>query len=304
MSKAPWLALALIGCSSGEGAGKGNVQVFIVPEASIASGVEAGDGDENMHDGWTATYSRFLITVGNFRAKSSSSGDAIAGPQVYVLDLKKAPAGGYVTFDKRDLPSVRFDKVGEDMPAAAVGARLLPPTTDADAKLMIDNGYALYVEGEIRKADGQSCSPTKPTDCVAATSIRFKWGFAMGTSFDDCASAQGDTGFAIPQGGTVAVKPTLHGDHWFFTDITQGAEVSKRYAQYIADSDLDRNGETTLEELGRVKAADVFPSDRYKISGCVGGGVIATALDYVKCQARTIHDFQGDGECATRGILK
>jgi hypothetical protein len=31
---------------------------------------------------------------------------------------------------------------------------------------------------------------------------------------------------------------------------------------------------------------------------------IATALDYVKAQARTLHDFQGDGECPTRAILK
>ena len=33
-------------------------------------------------------------------------------------------------------------------------------------------------------------------------------------------------------------------------------------------------------------------------------GPIATAWDYVRSQARTIHDFQGDGECATRTVLK
>jgi hypothetical protein len=294
--------LALLACSSSSG-GKGNVQVFIDPEASITEGVAAGDGDENMRDGWSVTYTRFLVTVGNFRARSSSTGHSVRDATIYVLDLKKAPPGGYVTFSARDLDAERYDKVGQDMPAAAPGARALPPTTDADVRLMIDKGYSIYVEGSLSKADGQSCVPGKPMDCVPAKTISFKWGFAMATSFDDC-EAQGVPGFAIPAGGTTQVKPTIHGDHWFFVDMTEGAEVTKRYAQYIADSDLDRDGETTLDELSRVRAADVFPSDKYRLSGAVGGVPIATALDYVKGQARTIHDFQGDGECPTRAILK
>ena len=191
------------------------------------------------------------------------------------------------------------------MPAATAAAKKLGAITDADFKLMVDNGYSLYFEGEMTKADGKSCIPGKmPADCVDAPKVTFKWGFAMGTSFDDCAPAQGDTGFVVPNGGTVQAKPTIHGDHWFFSDLTEGAEVTTRLAQYIADADLDRNGETTLAELMEVKAADAFPTDKYKLSGGVGGLPIATAYDYVKSQARTIHDFQGDGECPTRAILK
>ena len=307
-----WLAgaaVVCVACSSNENGstpttGKGNLQVFLVPEETITGGLEPGEDEENIHDGWAVKYTRFLITVGNFRAKSSSGGQTLSDPNLYVLDMINAPTAGYVTLDKKDLAAVRFDKVGEDMPAAATGVKGLPPTTDADVKFMIEKGYSLYFEGEMTKADGQSCTPGKPTECVDAKSVKFKWGFAMGTSFDDCASAQGDTGFAVPQGGTVQVKPTIHGDHWFFSDITEGAEITKRYAQYIADSDLDHNGETTLDELANVKAADAFPATKYRLSGCVGGGVIATAFDYVKCQARTLHDFQGDGECPTRTILK
>lgn len=290
--------------SGGVGGGTGNVQLFIVPEDSIVSGVAAGTDKENLQDGWTVTYKKFLVTIGGFRARSTLGGKNIGDATLFVLDLKNAPPGGYVTVSLQGVDALRYDKVGEDMPAASPVARALPPTTSADAKLMSDNGYALYFEGEMTKPDGQSCKPSDPKSCKPAPKITFKWGFAMGTSFDDCGSATGDTGFVVPSGGSVQVKPTIHGDHWFFSDVTQGAEVTTRYAQYIADCDLDNDGETTMDELRAVKSSDVFPSPRYKLSGTVGSTPIATAFDYVKAQARTIHDFQGDGECPTRAILK
>jgi hypothetical protein len=296
----------LAAACSGDGdsaAGKGNAEVFVDAEESITSGIEAGAGDENIQDGWSVTYTKFLITVGNFRAKSSSSNIAVSDPSVYVLDLKNAPSGGYVIKRFTDIDAIRYDKVGNDMPVALAAAKILAPTTEADKKIMVDGGFSLYVEGSMTKADGQSCTPGTMMGCVAAKEIKFKWGFAMGTSFDDCASAQGDTGFAVASGGTVQVKPTIHGDHWFFSDLTEGAEVTKRYAQYVADADLNHDGETTIDELKMVKAADAFPATIYKISGGVDGP-IATAWDFVRSQARTVHDFQGDGECPTRTVLK
>lgn len=288
----PFVVCALTACSGGDDGptttAKGNAQVFVVPEESITDGLEPGDGDEQIQDGWKVEYTKFLVTIGNFRARSTATGKELRDPTVYVLDLKNAPAAGYVTASFDAIDAVRFDKVGEDMPAAAPGAKALAPTSDADLKLMVDNGYSLYVAGSMTKD---------------AKTITFAWGFAMGTSFDDCASAQGDTGFAVPQGGTVQIKPTIHGDHWFFSDITEGAEVTKRYAQFIADADADGNGEVTIDELKALKAADAFPTDKYKLSGGLDGP-IATAWDYVKAQARTIHDFQGDGECPTRAVLK
>ncbi len=296
----------LVACSGSEAAvGKGNVQVFVVPEDTISAGLEPGTGLENLVDGWKVEYTRFLVTVGNFRARSSATGAALSDPTVWVLDLKNAPAGGYVTFETKGVDAVTYDKVGEDMPAAGPSAKALPPTTAADLALMKSNGYALYVEGVMTKPDGQSCKPGSrdPKDCVAATKITFRWGFAMGTGFDDCGK-DGKAGFAVPAGGTAGIKPTLHGDHWFFTDLTEGVEVTSRRAQYLADADLDHDGETTLAELKAVKAADAFPTDLYKLSGAIGGKPISTAYDFVEAQARTLHDFQGDGECPTRTVLR
>jgi hypothetical protein len=301
----PIFALGFVACGNGGAlGGKGSVQVFVVPEDSIASGVKAGTTSETIQDGWTVDYSKFLVTIGGFRARSTSLGESVSDPTVFVLDLKNAPPGGYVTAQFTDLTAGRWDRVGEDLPVATGAARPLPPTTADEARFMTDHGYSIYFEGTLSKPDGVSCNPAKPAVCKPAPLVKFRWGFAIGTSFDDCASAQGDTGFAVPAGGSTQLKPTIHGDHWFFSDLTQGAEVTRRYAQYIADSDLDGDGETTLDELKSVKSSDVFPSPKYRLSGTVANAPIRTAFDYVQAQARTLHKFQGDGECPTRGVLK
>ena len=111
------------------------------------------------------------------------------------------------------------------------------------------------------------------------TERSLRWGLSAGTSFDDCAPETGAASFAVVSGGTVQIKPTVHGDHWFFTSITQGAEVTERRAQWIADADLDRNGETTLDELRMVRASDVFPSPTYDLSGAPVQ--VNTAFDYL-----------------------
>jgi hypothetical protein len=283
-------ALPLVsGCGDDTGASTdtGRAQIFVEPEDTIPSGLAAGTGEEDIQDGWTVTYGRFLVTIGNFRASRSDATETLSSPDIYVLDLKSAPAGGYVIAELDDVSAVRWDRFGFDLPNAKASAKVLAPTSESDRALLVENGWSIYFEGKIEK------------EGVAKT---FKWGLPAGTSFDDCATEDGAPGFAVPSGGAVQVKPTIHGDHWFFSNITAGAEITKRYAQYIADADADMNGETTIEELKALKAAAAFPSDKYNLAGALGGPV-TTAYDFVLAQARTLGDYQGEGECPTRAIL-
>jgi len=293
--------LALAGCGEDSGA-TGRVQVFVEPEDTIPDGLEPGTGEENIQDGWTVTYDKFLVAVGNFRAaRSADTSDQLSEPRVYVVDLKNVPTGGLVIAEFNDVTASRWDKVGFDLPNATATAVRSENTAQADHDFMVSNGYSLYIEATMTNPSGQSCLPTAPTDCVAATTVAFKWGLRAGTSFDDCAPESGDAGFAVPSGGTVQVKPTIHGDHWFFTNITQGAEITERRAQWIANCDTDRNGETTQGELRAVQAADVFPSPPYNLSGAILP--VNTAFAYLEAQTRTLGDFQGEGECPTRAVL-
>ena len=281
------------GCSNSasSGGGTGSVQIFVVPEDSITNGLAPGTEPENVQDGWTITYDRYLVAIGNFRARRTDTGDTLSDPSVYILDLKAAPTSGYVATELHDVAAVRWDKFGYDVPNAKPGARPLPPTRQADADFMIANGYSIYFEGSGAK-EGKTVS--------------FKWGFAAGTSFDDCASPDGVPGFAVPASGTSQVKPTLHGDHQYFDNVTQGVEITRRLAQWIATCDLDASGELTLDELKRCDVVKAMPQPPYDLTGVRdedGSGKLSV-YDFVLGQMHTFGDYQGDGECPTRTTLK
>src|SRR5258708_974816 len=80
--------VSLFACSSDEGGagGSGTVQIFVVPEDTIANGLQPGTELENVQDGWTIAYQRYLVAVGNFRARRSDNGDTATDPTIYVLD--------------------------------------------------------------------------------------------------------------------------------------------------------------------------------------------------------------------------
>lgn len=280
----------------------GNVQVFLAAEESIPNGIAAGSGDEDINDGWNLKYNKFLISIGRFRALQSGDGNEMTNTSRYILDLVKLPASGFVLFSFEDVTALRYDKVGYEINNAVEGSLKPAYLSTADYKLMTKNHYSHYVEATLTKEGGRSCQPGKPADCVDRPSLKIRWGLQAGTSFDDCAPESGAAGFAVPAGGTAQVKPTIHGDHWFFTNVTQGVELTERRAQWIADSDLNRDGETTIDELKQVSAASVFPASQYNLSGALIP--IATAYDYLEAQARTLGDFQGDGECPTRKVMK
>lgn len=289
-------ALALTtACSSsndsGDSAGNGAVQIFVVPEDSVREGLEPGTDGENIQDGWTIRYDRYLVTVGNFRAKRSDTGASIGDPRVFVLDLLNAPSSGYVVSELSGIAAGRWDKFGYDVANAKPGAITLAPTKQTDVDFMIAGGYSVYFEGSAEKGSDK---------------ISFKWGFAAGTSFDDCATDDGLPGFAVPNGGTVQVKPTLHGDHQFFDNVTQGVEITKRLAEWVKTCDADTNKELTIAELKACPIAKALPTPPYDLTSVRdqdGDGVI-TVFDYVSTQMRTFGDFQGDGECPTRAPTK
>ncbi|MCL2725667.1 MAG: hypothetical protein FWD69_14645 [Polyangiaceae bacterium] len=277
------LSLALA-CSKED---KGDLQIFVVPEDTITQGLQPGTDMENVQDGWTITYDRFLVAIGNFRATRTDTGASIGDSTVHILDLRNAPTSGYVTNTFSNIDAVRWDKFGFDMPNAKPGDTGLSPTRQEDVDFMVQNGFSVYFEGAGQK-DGKT--------------IRFKWGFSAGTSFSDCASPDGLAGFAVPASGTIQIKPTIHGDHWFFDNVTQGVEITTRLAQWLEICDADQNGDLTIAELKACDVTDALPQPPYDLTSVRdqdGDGFISV-FDYVDSQVRTIGEFQGDGECPTR----
>lgn len=273
----------------------GRVQLFVEAEDTLSEGLDPGDDLENITDGWTVRYSKVLMALGNVKASSSSSGDTLRSRDVHLLDLTRLPSSGFVLLDEQDVPAVRFDKLSYDNPSADDDTQVDDSVRDADAQMMIDEGYALYIEGAMTKDDGQSCNPATPDDCVDAPEVHFAWGISEGTSFQNCAPEDGDSGFAVAAGSTTSAAFTLHGDHWFFNGFPDGTEIVERQAQWVADADLDRDGTTSMEELQSIPASDLFPSSRYSLAG--SPIPISTAYDFLVAEAHTLGHFQGEGEC-------
>ena len=266
--------------ASGAGDGVGEVVILVAAGSGVA-GLEPGKKFENTVDGWTVSYDKLIVTVGKVAVSSTNGGDAFnfgADQRSHIFDLRQAATPQEFTAGKV-APGIY-----EDLSFAVLGAsetsQLVAPATGADYDLMVKGGYSIYMEGTLTNPVGQSCSPEDPKDCTPAPMLTFKWGLASATEFSRC------RGFTVERDQTTRVTLTIPGDHWFRSNFTPGA-LSPRRAQWIADADLDHNGETTLEELKMIKASLLFtPELDYDLAGAPLP--IDTAHDFLEAQVRTL----------------
>ena len=76
----------------------------------------------------------------------------------------------------------------------------------------------------------------------------------------------------------------------------------QRLAQWLADSDLNLDGEVTREELEQIAPSDLPElDDRYQLGGAPIP-IDASMWGYVTAQLKTQGHFQGEGECPVDGV--
>ena len=134
--------------------GIGSVQIFVEAEDTIPEGLQPGDGEEQVIDGWTVRYDKFLVVIGDFTAaRSDDSYDVLAGPEPVVVDLLNLPAGGLVLAEFTEVSAVRWDQVAYSLADANPKTRAADGTAAADLDLMTKNGWSLYIAGEISRSE-------------------------------------------------------------------------------------------------------------------------------------------------------
>lgn len=264
----------------------GAVDIVATPGPG-ASGLAPGTGKGAVIDGWEVEYVKLLVTVGDFTFRQDDGSDVVVTGG-YVIDVLALDPTG-VQIAGADLPNGPGE-LAFTIPAAAGLAPLGKNAADEDADLMNKGGFSLYVEGTLTKKDGQSCRPDQPDDCTPAPAITFRWGVPAGASYTGCTntSVTSDT-------TNIALKfPAIH---WLLNSFeTDPASLPLR-AQWIADADLDRNGETTLAELTQTKASLLFtPARGYDLTRAPF--TIDTAYDFLLAQSRAIGQ-RAWGTCAT-----
>jgi hypothetical protein len=276
------LLFPLAACGGDDAGGAGTVQVLLEAEDTIPDGLVAGTGEEDIVDGWDVTYTRYTVAFGNVTASRSADPDgALEDPAVRVIDLRSVPATGTVTATFEDVVADRFDVVGFELPVATAAATRDASVPQADFDTMVADGLSQWVSG---------------TATMGAESIDFDFRITGGVAFEHCGPEEGDTGFAVPDGGTTQAAFTIHGDHFWFNAFPEGFEGTiERRAGWLALADADADGTLTAAELDAATAATLFPAPTYSLGG--GPIPVTNGATWVRAQAYTTGHFAGEGEC-------
>lgn len=308
------LAALTAGCAidSAEPGATGDLRVVLEPEATITEGVEAGEGVESIRDGWTANYERFLAVVGDVHAKSvADPKDVRRDERVIAVDLAQLRSGGESLWKITELPAGRW-QFGYAVLGAEQADERDGSVNKADFDTMKAERWSYLFAVNLSKPEGQSCPPSALVEvpsgvssvsennagvaCYSNPNLRLEFGARAVTHYFPC-ERDGVADFSIPAGGTKTVAATLHGDHLFFNGFPEGSEGGiHRFAQWIADCDLNLDGEVTREELESVTVSQLTEfDDRYQ----TGGAPFAydNMAEYIVAQLMTQGHFEGEGEC-------
>ncbi len=308
-------ALLALACTDDVTNDPGSLTVLLDPEDVIIEGLAPGDGNENVWDGWTVEFDKYLVTVGHVDLRFSTDDDLETDDShLYVVDLTRVPSNGSELWAFDELRPGRWEFRYETS-GAAHGAEQHETVMDDDFERMVDKDSTYLVEGSITKLDGQSCppvalaSPPAATEvvgenavgnpCYEAEEVRFTFAARAETLFGPC-EIDGVPGVSVPSGGQQTSSITIHGDHLFFNGFPSGSEGGiRRLAQWWADADLDLDGLVTEDELKAISPADLL-GEEYSF----GGSPIQPLEDmytYVIAQLKTQGHYQGEGECLVDG---
>lgn len=308
--------LALSSCGEDDSAGSGTLVVSLEAEETITDGIEPGDGVEDLRDGWRLRFEQFIVTIGDIDVHLSTDESVDAHDEnVFVVDLTTVPAAGLPLWEISGLRSGRWDFY-YSTPGAADGATRHESVSEADFEELRAEDATYLLAGTLEQTTGQSCPPPSLAlpgaatalgnngaghACYANPSVSFRFVVAAETLFGPC-ELDGIPGVAISAGQTQTAATTLHGDHLLFNGFPEADEGGvMRLGQWLADSDLNLDGQVTRAELEAIAPSALGELDaRYQL----GGSPITPLTDmwqYVTGQLKTQGHMNGEGECPFDG---
>ncbi|MCB9592520.1 MAG: hypothetical protein H6719_07290 [Sandaracinaceae bacterium] len=337
-STSRWLALAasLAGCDGGapdrdagtappdagsavdSGAAGGTLSVILEAEDTITDGIAAGDTGAVIRDGWMVAFDSYVVVIGDIDVHlATDEGVEAEAPELYAVDLVSVSEAGLPLWTLTGLQTGRWE-FNYAIGGAGDGATRHDSVPEPVFAEMVAEDATYLISGELSRPDGQSCPPSAVATpgaavangntnangepCYDNPTIGFRLLIPAETAFGPCEIDE-VPGFAITGGGATTVAATVHGDHLFFNGFPEGDEGGvTRLAQWLADCDLNVDGEVTRAELELVAPADLAELDaRFQL-----GGSPITPLqdmwDYVTAQVKTQGHFQGEGECPFDGL--
>lgn len=309
-----WLTVAIlmlssqtIGCTYEDGdldgdfsTDVGSLNVLLEAEDTITDGLQAGSEVENIEDGWSVTFAKYIAVVGGIDVHLATDEQVEAeASEFFAVDLTTVPENGLPLWT---LPGLQAGDWAFNYAlggAAGEGVERHQSVSEEDFALMQTGDLTYLIEGTMTKEGGESCAPAADP-CQANATIGFRFAEQAKTVFGPC-EFDGQAGFTMPEGSSQNVGATLHGDHVFFNGFPEGDEGGvTRLAQWVADSDTNVDGTVTAEELEALTPADMPAMADYELGGAPI--TIDTLHDYVVAQLKTQGHYQGEGACAVDGV--
>lgn len=258
-----------LGCAAEEG----DLRFEVWGEEYIEDGIPSAE----FEDGWSVTYERFLVVLGNVTvADGGETGGSLAGTRLY--DLTRP--GPQLVGELSGLEAGQWPNVAYEIPRAGDETQRHESARSGDLKLMRDGGYTLFAEGRARQGDREKT---------------FAWGFDVPTRYEDCVDVRGGQetyGVVVSHGGSATHQLTIHGDHLFYDDLASG-DAALRF-EALAAADADDDGEITLDELSEVSLSELSSEDgRYG----VGAFDVDTLGEFVAAATTSVGHFDGEGHC-------
>lgn len=297
MHIAPRTVLLALTFSTACAADTGDVNLVVQAEDTITEGLAPGEDTEDIADGWTVSFSRYLAAIGHVHLRQSAADLEVVDETITVVDLASVGEDGLRLASFEDIAVGRWDDVAFETPAASATAVRDPGVSQADFDEMVAGGCTYLIEGALTSPTGQSCVPG--AECVDARSLSFRFCVPAATDFGPCSTPDGLPGLVVNAGLAATSAITIHGDHMFFSAFPTGDELIARRAQWLADCDTDGDGAITQAELEAADPASIFPAPEYSLAGAPRA--ITSAWDFLIAQVKTQGHWNGEGECLVDG---
>lgn len=278
------LAGSMLGCSNTP---TGDLVVSLQAEDTIAEGLAAGTGDEEITDGWAIEYTKFIVALGHVHVQQA--GGAVNEVEMDLLaDLRNVSSAGRPIRTLTGLPTGRYT-FEYDTPIAEAEMTRDATVSEADQARMVAEGCTYLIQG----------TATRET-----RSIMFDFCLAAETVLE-CSAMEGAEGIVINSGSNSAAM-TLHGDHLWFNGFPDGDEgVVLRRAGWLAlvDDGTGADGMLTNADLMMTPVTVLDPT-LYALTGApsVDGMPIVNMLQYARAQVTTQGHLNGEGECLANGM--
>ncbi len=253
------LAAQFMACAPGEG----ELEVRIWGEEYIEEQIPA----DVFVDGWTLTYEKFLVSVGELGLAQAGQPADAEEATFQIFDLTRPSGGEGVAVTSATVSAGAYDDL--DYRIAPSTAATAGNATAADVTLMRDGGFSLYIAGKAERA---------------GTVKTFAWGFATSTHYERCKSTA-----VIAAGGTATSQITVHGDHLFYDDLF--SPTPNVTFDLFAAADADADGEVTRAELA---ATDIRALANYQVGNLIE---IKDLWRFIEQQTTTVGHIDGEGHC-------